>query len=361
MEIIKRIINKISSANLKIEGRHTKWVSGVFPRFVIKDEEEAIFFITPTEDSSAVSREDTGLWTDCKAFVSALKAFFDGLWSEATDVEKRIEEIETGKPLEETVIVRDAEAAYKKFHATVSTAEERIIGAISSKDLVRFYENYPVQRLAEKGVKIRLMAPYENNLETELLNHCQIRYTRIDCLRMMVVDKRHLFQLKMPSADQETTEPTECFENMFYTNDLEYVKKMGELLESLWETSFDSSEISSEAAMRSPVKVSTFDPASKVIESMLKNNVGSVIVVENHTPVGIITEKDILARVVTVRRKPDRTLAKEIMSTPLETIESSEPLTKALRIMRNKGIRRLAVTKKGELVGILTERLVHLL
>ena len=102
---------------------------------MIKDEEEAIFFITPTEDSSAVSREDTGLWTDCKAFVSALKAFFDGLWSEATDVEKRIEEIETGKPLEETVIVRDAEAAYKKFHATVSTAEERIIGAISSKDL----------------------------------------------------------------------------------------------------------------------------------------------------------------------------------------------------------------------------------
>ena len=358
LEISKRIIDKISNAHLKIEGHHTNLASKVFPRFVIKDEEEAIFFITPKEDSSIVSREDTGLWTNSKAFVSALKAFFDGLWRDAIDVEKRIKEIETGKPIEETVIVRDAEAAYKKFHEIICSAEKKIIGITSSKGLVRFQENIPVQQLAEKGVKMRLMAPFdENNQETKLLKHCQIKYTKMNYLRMMVVDNRHFFQVKMPPADKETTNPMECFENMFYTNDMEYVKKMSELLNELWKTSLLISEITTESAMRSPpVKVSTSAPASKVIDSMLKNNVGSVIVVEDHTPVGIITEKDILDRVVKVHREPARTFAKEIMSTPLETIDAGKPLTKALGIMRNNGIRRLVVTRRGNLVGILTER-----
>lgn len=358
LEITKRIIDKISNAHLKIEGHHTNFASKVFPRFVIKDEEEAIFFITPKEDTSVESREDTGLWTDSKAFVSALKALFDNLWRDAIDVEKRIEEIETGKPIEETVIVRDAEEAYKKFHETICSAEKEIIGITSSMGLVRFQENIPVQKLAEKGVRMRLMAPIdENNQEMRLLKDCQIKYTEMNCLLMMVVDNRHFFQVKMPSADKETTEPMECFENMFYTNDVEYAKKMSELLNKLWETALDTLEISSEAAMRSPpVKVSTSDPASKVMEEMLKNNIGSVIVVEEDKPVGIITEKDLLNRVVKVHREPARTFAKEIMSTPLETIDSSKPLTKALGIMRNKGIRRLVVTKRGDMVGILTER-----
>lgn len=357
LETTKKVVDKISKAKLNIEGRHTNLASNVCPRFVIKDEKEAIFFIAPKEDSSITSREDTGLWTDSKAFVSALKMFFDNLWRDAIDIEKRIKEIETGKPVEETIIVKNAETAYEKFREITCAAEKEIIGVTSLKGLVRFKRNFPIKDLVKKGVKIRLMVPFqEKNQETQL-ELCQIKYTTMNYLRMIIVDNDHFFQVKMPSTDKEKTNPMDSFENMFYTNDVEYVGKMSELLNELWKTSLDISKISLGSAMRSPpVKVSTSDPASKVVDAMLKNNVGSVIVVEDHTPVGIITEKDILSRVVKVNREFSRTSAKEIMSTPLVTIDSREQLTEALGIMRNKGIRRLVVTKKGNPVGILTER-----
>ena len=117
--------------------------------------------------------------------------------------------------------------------------------------------------------------------------------------------------------------------------------------------------LNEEAATRSPpVKVSTSDPASKIIHNMLKNNIGSVIVIEDDRPVGIITEKDLLNRVIMAQREPERTYAKEIMSTPVVTIDANKPLTHALKIMWNKEIRRLAVVKEGSLMEILTERRV---
>lgn len=56
-----------------------------------------------------------------------------------------------------------------------------------------------------------------------------------------------------------------------------------------------------------------------------------------------------------LQREPQTSCAKEIMSTPIEVIDTEEPLYESLE-MRNKGIRRLAVIEEGNLVGILTER-----
>jgi len=358
LDVTKKILNKILKVKPKIKGRHTNLASNSFPRFIIKDEKEAIFFVAPMENSSIVNREDTGLWTDSVAFVSALKMFFDNLWNDAIDAEKRIKEIETGKPVEETIIVRDAKSAYQKFHDIACSAKKEILGVTSLKGLVRFKRNYPVKELVEKGVKIRLMVPYEkDNQEIELFKRGQVKYTTMNFLRMIVVDNAHFFQVKMPTAEKETTKPMDSFENMFYTNDADYVKKMSELLNELWNTSLDISKISLRGAMRSPpIKVSASDPASTIVDKMLKYNVGSVIVVEDHTPVGIITEKDILSRIIKGNRDFTRTSAKEIMSTPLVTIDFDKSLTEALGVMRNKGIRRLVVTKDGNLKGILTER-----
>lgn len=73
--------------NLKLEWRHLNLVSKLFPRFIIKDEEEVIFCISPKEDSSIGNQEDTGLWTNNKAFVYAPKAFFEELWQNGTNID----------------------------------------------------------------------------------------------------------------------------------------------------------------------------------------------------------------------------------------------------------------------------------
>jgi CBS domain-containing protein len=87
---------------------------------------------------------------------------------------------------------------------------------------------------------------------------------------------------------------------------------------------------------------------------MLENNVSSVLVTENDNPVGIITERDILEKILKRKKDPARTRAKDIMSIPIIAEDTDQPLTKALQTMRTTGIKKLAVLKKGKLVGMLT-------
>jgi CBS domain-containing protein len=83
-----------------------------------------------------------------------------------------------------------------------------------------------------------------------------------------------------------------------------------------------------------------------------------VIVVKDEKPVGIITEKDVLNRLIGTRRDPMKTAVEDIMSSPLVTIGSEKSLLEALNIMKSSEIRRLVVVEEGRIVGVLSERRV---
>jgi len=109
--------------------------------------------------------------------------------------------------------------------------------------------------------------------------------------------------------------------------------------------------------MRSPPVTALFsDSVSYIAEKMISNNIGAVIIISGGKPSGIVTERDIVEKIVRPRRDPDKTRAMEIMSSPLLTVEAGKSIEEALKIMRDKKIRRLAVTRDGRLVGIVTER-----
>jgi glycosyltransferase involved in cell wall biosynthesis/CBS domain-containing protein len=105
-----------------------------------------------------------------------------------------------------------------------------------------------------------------------------------------------------------------------------------------------------------PPTVSYLDVASTVMDLMTRENVGSVVVVENGFPVGIVTEKDVLQRVLRHGKNPEVTLVKDVMSTPLVTIDAERTIADALEMLRTHKIRRLIVTRQGSLVGLTTER-----
>jgi len=115
--------------------------------------------------------------------------------------------------------------------------------------------------------------------------------------------------------------------------------------------------ISIETVMRRPPVTALFsDNVSLVIEKMISNNIGAVIVMSGGNPVGIVTERDILERVVRAGKDPNKTRAEEIMSSPLISIEADKTVKDALILMRDKKIRRLGVTRRERLIGIVTER-----
>jgi signal-transduction protein with cAMP-binding, CBS, and nucleotidyltransferase domain len=91
-------------------------------------------------------------------------------------------------------------------------------------------------------------------------------------------------------------------------------------------------------------------------KAMKKKDSSSVFVSRTGTkePIGIITERDILYRVVAEYLGPFKTILKEVMSAPLITIDYSATVLDAILLMRKEGIRRLPVKRNGQVVGLLT-------
>jgi CBS domain-containing protein len=88
---------------------------------------------------------------------------------------------------------------------------------------------------------------------------------------------------------------------------------------------------------------------------MVENNVGSLVVVKDNMPIGIITERDII-KIASSSTGKSPTKVEEIMSTPVITISEDSSLWDAFRLMLEKKIRRLPVEKNGKLTGLVSER-----
>ncbi len=107
-------------------------------------------------------------------------------------------------------------------------------------------------------------------------------------------------------------------------------------------------------------EVVTISPDAPVIEAarlMRDRDIGSVVVVSSRGEViGIITEKDIVVRVVAENRDPLRTTVREVMTPNPITVYDDTPLEAAARIMDEQKIGHLPVVDKaGRLVGIIAK------
>jgi CBS domain-containing protein len=110
--------------------------------------------------------------------------------------------------------------------------------------------------------------------------------------------------------------------------------------------------------MSSPVVTLDEDATSnRVAHIMDENELGCVIVTNKAgNPVGILTERDLVIRVLAKNLKPDAINAKDIMTAPLVTIEPDATVSEAARRMSRLNIRRLGVTYKGNLVGLVSSK-----
>lgn len=111
-------------------------------------------------------------------------------------------------------------------------------------------------------------------------------------------------------------------------------------------------------AMSSPVvTVGEDQNMVKVAKMMDYHKVGAIIVTrDDDQPVGIVTERDIVVRVVAKGAAPKEVRAKEVMSSPLRTVDPETRLTDAMSLMSKINIRRLGVTYRGDLVGVVSNR-----
>jgi len=109
--------------------------------------------------------------------------------------------------------------------------------------------------------------------------------------------------------------------------------------------------------MRKPITCSPDDSVIDAAKIMNSRNVGSVIVTsEKGEILGILTERDIVRRVISTDIDLKKAKVKEFMSQNIVTVSPYTNLIDALKIMKKTRIRRLPVIKNNKVIGIITER-----
>ena len=103
-----------------------------------------------------------------------------------------------------------------------------------------------------------------------------------------------------------------------------------------------------------PMVVQTAAPVVDAAAIMREGDVGALVVLEEGRVAGIITDRDIVVRVVAEGRLPAKTTVGEVCSRDVASVESSEPVAEAVRLMRERNLRRLPVVEEGLPVGIVS-------
>ena len=100
-------------------------------------------------------------------------------------------------------------------------------------------------------------------------------------------------------------------------------------------------------------------PTFQIAKMMELEEIDAIFVKENENPMGIITDRDFVTKIAANNLPPD-TPVKEIMSSPLITINHNEPISRAAEMMSSKKVKKLAVSENGKIVGLITSTdLIH--
>lgn len=316
LDTVKNLLTKIPKQKFHLEIRIPDLGLSLLNRMVIRDDEEAVFFINRETDSTATEQDDVCLWTNCKSMMNSFVAVFDDLWHGAIDMQKKIVEIETGEPSPKTCVINDAEMAQKKYDETLHSAKEEIIMITSSGGLIESWKNIALLReLVGKSLSVRIMAPITSeNLQAaqKLSEYCEVRHALVGYPEITVVDSEHIFQFKNPSPNEEEPKRTPYFGNTFYTSDVEYVEKTKSMLNDIWRNALAPSAITLDSIIKPPMPaVVPFSEDEYVLsrpDSPYKKISHGV---EEKT--GILSEKDILNKIINAKKYPAKNWPKDIM------------------------------------------------
>jgi CBS domain-containing protein len=95
--------------------------------------------------------------------------------------------------------------------------------------------------------------------------------------------------------------------------------------------------------------------ANEGIRLMVEKDIGSLVITATGKPVGIVTDRDVV-RKCCGKSSCESTKLSQIMSKPLISIDADAPIGVAVEVMIKKNIRRLVVTDKKDIVGMVTQK-----
>lgn len=110
----------------------------------------------------------------------------------------------------------------------------------------------------------------------------------------------------------------------------------------------------SEVMTRDPLTIDATAPVSDAAQLMRDYNIGDVMVMKDGSLRGIVTDRDLAVRVLAPGYDPKQMKVEDVCSDEVSAIDSSQPVTEAVAMMRDRAIRRLPVVDDGRLVGVVS-------
>jgi len=111
-----------------------------------------------------------------------------------------------------------------------------------------------------------------------------------------------------------------------------------------------------EVMKTSPVIIQPFTTVFEAAQLMKQKKIGNVIIVEEHHPIGILTEGDIIKKVVCEKKNPQDVSVEEVMTSPLIFTNPYISLQEALTIMGKCHIKKLPIIVPQGIVGVITQK-----
>ena len=104
-----------------------------------------------------------------------------------------------------------------------------------------------------------------------------------------------------------------------------------------------------------PESCSSDSSVADAARTMARQDVGPIPVVDGERLVGVLTDRDIVVRVVAEGRDPEGTTVRDVASSDLTTVSPDEDLDRALALLAERQVRRLPVVEGEKLVGIVAQ------
>jgi len=106
-----------------------------------------------------------------------------------------------------------------------------------------------------------------------------------------------------------------------------------------------------------PPRIITIGPEAPVIDAlrlMAEHEIGALPVLDGHTLVGILSERDYARKVVLLGRASKDTPVRDIMTSPVRTVTPDETIEHCMQLVTDRRIRHLPVLEEGRLIGVLS-------
>ena len=231
----KKLYSSLTSLGVNIKGRNPNSGLQLSPQMIIRDGEEALFFMSTENDNA---KQNTAcLWTNSQALVQAFTAVFEDLWRNSTEIEKRTAMPEAGSPSSKSITYNSEHSTRKKFKELTCSAKKEIVLLTSADRLLGLSKDRSFVSLAQKGVVVRIMAPINRKnfqKDDRLFKCCDIRHVRANFCETTIVDGKYLLQVNADGARNTETATNASFSSAYYTEETDHVGEMKAALNELW-------------------------------------------------------------------------------------------------------------------------------